>query len=120
MIEDEMISKFFCTYHLIVNTSKLDGVKVIINRLNQDKNVFGDPATIQPYHKEPRKMEVFGNIELPEISFDNVMLWLCRHFQFQFTGWRISGDYDNEIMMQAEKFRDSGLCFFNLTISRWG
>lgn len=115
-----MKNNFFCSYHLILNSSKDEAIKVILQRLNKQTKIFGEPATTQPYHKEPEKTEVFGYIELPEVEFDSAITLICRSLQHVFHGWSISGDFENEIMMSSEKCRESGVRFISLTISRWG
>ena len=113
-----MNNNFFCSYHLIIDTSNQSNILALINRLNNESQVFDEPSTIQPFHKDPNKTEVFGYINLPELEFDHALMWLLKHFQFHFYGWNISGDYEREIIMKAEKFRERGIFFAGLTLSR--
>lgn len=115
-----MNNYFFCSYHLILDESKEENIQAILNRLNEESPVFDAPSTIQPFHKELNKTEVFGNMSLPELEFENALMWLLKHFQFHFYGWRISGDYENEIIMKADKFREPAICFASFILSRWG
>jgi hypothetical protein len=114
------MNKFFCNYHLIVNTTAPDVIDVILSRLNKEQDIFKAPAALQPYHKVPHQTEVFGELQLPVMGFDNVLMWLLKCLQFDFYGWHISGDFENEILLKASKFRDSSICYASITLSAWG
>lgn len=115
-----MSNNFFCSYHLILDVSKGKNIQDILSGLNKELQVFDAPSTIQPFHKDLNKTEVFGHISLPELEFDNALIWLLKHFQFHFYGWHLSGNFENEIIMKADKFREHEICFTSLTLSRWG
>jgi hypothetical protein len=114
------MNKFFGNYHLIVNTPAPDAIDVILSRLNKEHEIFKAPATLQPYHKQPHQTEVFGELQLPLMDFDNALMWLLKRLQFDFYGWHLSGDFENEILLKAFKFRDSSICYAGITLSAWG
>ncbi len=113
-----MNTNVFCSYHFIINTSQEKKIGLILDRLNHETTIFEQPSTVQPYYKDPNKIEVFGTVILPLLDFDNVLMWLLKQFQYQFYGWHISGDYEHEINLKAEKCRESDLCFVGLTLIR--
>ena len=113
-----MNKPFFCNYHLILNSSTAKNIDSLMNRITKALEVLEAPSTIQPYHKDLTKTEVFGYVNLPDIEFDNALMWLLKKFQFQFYSWNINGDFDNQISIQPEKFRESGIVFAEFMLSR--
>lgn len=113
-----MSSRFFCNYHMIINSNEQSIIDGMLRRLNKESVLFASPSTIQPYHKGLDKIEIFGYVDMPEINFDNVLTWLCRRLQLHVRSWQVSGDYEHEIKMTSENTAESGLSFISLTISR--
>lgn len=105
-----------CSYHFILNISEPKVIDSLFKRLNKTLGCFTSPSTIQPYSKAPNKLEVFGYIELPELSFAESLLWLCKSFQPQFSKWQMTGDFEHEINLNVHHCKDKEIYAANFTL----